>query len=68
LTCAFAAHHAGAIRSTGSGLIRKDFIIAKDFCTYSIRILRQEKSFTIMGRVVVAYTSSAVLKVRNPRR
>jgi hypothetical protein len=48
-------------------MITKDFIIVKDFCTYSIRILRQGKILHDHGadRVVVAYTSPAVLKVRN---
>jgi hypothetical protein len=49
-------------------MITKDFIIANDFCTYSTIFLRQEKSFAIMGPGGGAYTSSAVLKVRKPRR
>jgi hypothetical protein len=28
-------------------VITKDLIIAKDFCTYSIKIIRQEKCFVI---------------------
>jgi hypothetical protein len=49
-----------------AAVITKDFISAKDLCTYSIIILRQEKSFVIIGLTAawcvdrVADESSAV--------
>jgi hypothetical protein len=38
-----------AANARPAAVITKDFISAKDLCTYSIIILRRKKSFVIMG-------------------